>query len=574
MSAPIVPPCVTLRGSDGIWMHYGPPTNKRKEDFRDTNKNCRCMAFSSDGNLFAYINGKFVIVVDLRSNAIVCQLQKPKTIFLEFSPKSTYLATWESYYVVAGTPQGQLGPNNLNIWDVKTGSLVKGFIQKNANNWCPQWSDDEGICSRTVTNEVHFYADGNFDTFKTKLRLEKLSDSCITKTGPPYYIATYVPGSKGQPSFVRLYKYPEFTGTNSIIANKSFFKAESVTMHWNFQGTAVLVLTSVESSADSYYGDQGLHFIPTNGDSSLVPLGKNGPVYHLEWNPKSPHFCVVYGFMPAKATLYNMKCEPVFDFGTGPRNFVHFNPFGSVLCLAGFGNLSGHIEFWDVKKHKLISKIKAADTTSFEWCPNGEYILTATTAPRLRVDNNFKIWHYTGSLVYDEKCQHSQELWEAVWQPVSAGTYQAPLIRYKPQENADTTVNEPKVQVYRPPGARGTPSTLKLHENEPPSNSKQNENLSKAALKNKKKREARKAKQEQELPVQTSHTPASSSTSDTLTTGDAEKDKKIRNLKKKIDAIEKLKQQLNEGKSLELNQLEKIKTEDKLRKELEAITLH
>ena len=39
--------------------------------------------------------------------------------------------------------------------------------------------------------------------------------------------------------------------------------------------------------------------------------------------------------MPAKATLYNLKCEPVFDFGTGPRNLAFYNPQGTnILCAS------------------------------------------------------------------------------------------------------------------------------------------------------------------------------------------------------------------------------------------------
>ena len=38
--------------------------------------------------------------------------------------------------------------------------------------------------------------------------------------------------------------------------------------------------------------------------------------------------------MPARATLFNLKCEAVFDFGTGPRNNVYYNAHGnSILYL-------------------------------------------------------------------------------------------------------------------------------------------------------------------------------------------------------------------------------------------------
>lgn len=55
-----------------------------------------------------------------------------------------------------------------------------------------------------------------------------------------------------------------------------------------------------------------------------LETAKNGPIYDVAWSPNSSQFCVVFGFMPAKATIYNLNCDPVFDFGTGPRNAVYY----------------------------------------------------------------------------------------------------------------------------------------------------------------------------------------------------------------------------------------------------------
>lgn len=91
--------------------------------------------------------------------------------------------------------------------------------------------------------------------------------------------------------------------------------------------------------------------------------------------------------MPAKVTLYNLKCEPVFEFGTGARNAVHYNPTGNMLILGGFGNLRGGVEVWDAPQRKLITKLEAPDTTLLDWSPDGKHFMTATTAPRLRMGN-------------------------------------------------------------------------------------------------------------------------------------------------------------------------------------------
>ena len=121
----------------------------------------------------------------------------------------------------------------------------------------------------------------------------------------------------------------------------------------------------------------------------------------MDWAPNTSQFIVVYGFMPAKATLYNKKCEKVFDFGTGARNLALFNAQGSLLLLGGFGNLRGTIEIWDVQAKQSVATYEAPDSTEVKWSPDGQHILTATCAPRLRMSNGFKVWHYTSTLLHE-----------------------------------------------------------------------------------------------------------------------------------------------------------------------------
>lgn len=55
--------------------------------------------------------------------------------------------------------------------------------------------------------------------------------------------------------------------------------------------------------------------------------------------------------------------------------------------MSGFGNLQGQIEVWDLAAKKLICKFTARDSTYIQWSSDAEYILTATTSPRLRIGN-------------------------------------------------------------------------------------------------------------------------------------------------------------------------------------------
>jgi translation initiation factor 2A len=563
-------PILATRGSNGLVLYQGNDAfNKNDVLFKEEAPAVRVMEFSEDGSLLAYVAENSVKVMNLQDGTTLFETAKPKTVEMTISTNNRYLATWETFYTTPGNTQGN---NNFEIVDMKSKTVVKSMIHKKQTGWKPIWSKDEKICGRCVNNEVQFYAGGEFHTAATKLYLQGVGGFSISPSkSAPYMVAAFVAGKKGQPSFVRLFEYPNF-GDGQALANKSFFKADKVDMIWNKKSTALLILVSseVDTTGSSYYGEQSLHFMSTKGESNLVHFDKRGPIYCVDWNPNSSQFCVVYGYMPAKATLFDMKCEVLFDFGTGPRNICTFNPHGNILCLAGFGNLNGYMEMWNVDGRKMVAKPQATDTTHMEWCPDGQHIVTATCAPRLRVGNGFKIWHYTGKVLYKYDVPKQTELWQAKWQTHPEGIFPVPKIVTGVQE-------APKAQAYRPPSARGTAEKkLVIHEDELPQNQRKNQdNLSAAAKKNKKKREAAKAKAQQEPAVVNgaSKCPTPAPIPEVASTGDPDIDKKIKAIKKKLRQIDDLKAKRKDGTQLEKNQLDKLSSEASLLKELQSLQI-
>ncbi|CAL8363559.1 unnamed protein product [Merluccius merluccius] len=571
-------PMLAVRGSDGTALLQGPPGCQDNPAFPRDPRQGKYMSYSRDGRLFGWCNGQKVSVLRSSDSEVLQVLDLPKTCLLQFSPLNTVLVTWQPYSKTAENPQGD---PNLQLWDVQTGALLKALYQKKLEGWCPCWSDDEKIAVRSVNNELHFFEDNDFNSIANKLHMQKVSDFILSPGGQPSKVAVYVPGSKGAPSFVRLYQYPQFGGPTAALANKSFFKADRVSMEWNKKGSAVLVTasTDVDKSGASYYGEQTLHYLAVSGEGAVVQLAKNGPIYDVVWSPTSTEFCVVYGFMPAKATVYNLKCDPVFDFGTGPRNAAYYSPQGHILVLAGFGNLRGQMEVWDVKKYKQVSKPQAPDSTHFSWCPDGEHVVTATCSPRLRVSNGFKIWHYTGTVLHKQDTPAGAELWEVRWQPFPAGSFPERPVKYQAAPGPLGSTQPPTAQAYRPPALRNQPasSSSKLHEEEPPQDMRpgaDRQQLSKAALKNQKKREAKKASRQEaksEVPGPQLDPAPNTHSQSVESCGDPETDKKIKNLKKKLKAIEELKELQASGKTLQKNQLEKVEKEEELLKALEEL---
>lgn len=423
---------------------------------KEESKLCRTIEYSSDGRFLAWSNGATVQVCRTSDNQIIVSLPRPKAFYLKFSPRGTYLMTWEICAQTKENPQGQ---PNLFVYQTLTGEEVYAVIQKRQTDWQPYWSNDETLVTQMLNGEVQFMdvKPGGEGLGKVTKRLgggRNGSISMAPNGGKPF-LAFYTPGQKQAPSICKIYQ----SDATTVVTTKSFFQADRVEMFWNKRGTGLLLLTSteVDKSNNSYYGKQALHFMSTRGDSYSVTLSKDGPIHSVAWSPKSTEFCVIYGFMPAKATIFNLKCDPVHQFEESARNSIYYNPFGNILMLAGFGNLRGPVEIYEVggKEKKLIANIVAADTTQLEWHPDGEHFVTATTAPRLRMANGFKVWHYSGALLHETMWPAGQELLEVAWQRYPDSAYKEPVISTVKVQGIASSVPQPSTQIYRPPNARG-----------------------------------------------------------------------------------------------------------------------
>jgi translation initiation factor 2A len=171
--------------------------------------------------------------------------------------------------------------------------------------------------------------------------------------------------------------------------------------------------------------------------------------------------------MPAKTTIFNARAQETHTFALGPRNTISFSPSGRFVLVAGFGNLAGQMDIYDLSKnYSKICTIEGSNASVCEWSPDGSHILTATISPRLRVDNGIRIWHVGGGLMFNEDMT---ELYHVCWRPQDATLHPSPsdplnpvpvphasALEYLGRRKAPTK----PAGAYRPPGARGTSTPL------------------------------------------------------------------------------------------------------------------
>jgi translation initiation factor 2A len=315
---------------------------------------------------------------------------------------------------------------------------------------------------------VQFFESKNLSVVWNKLHVDNVQDFALSP-GKTHSIAVFVPEHKGQPAAVKVFIVPQF---NLPVSQKTFFKGDKVQLKWNNEGTSLIVLaqTEVDKSNKSYYGETMLYILSASGGfDSRISLDKEGPIHDVKWSPNSKEFGVVYGYMPAKTTIFNQRAVANHSFALGPRNEIIFSPHGRYVIVAGFGNLAGQMDIYDLEKnYEKVCTIQASNPTICEWSPDGQHILNATTSPRLRVDNGIRIWHVGGSLVYSEDMH---ELYNVVWRPQPVSKYPlgnplgtAPAIHASALEYLGKVKTPSKpAGAYRPPGARGTatPSMFK-----------------------------------------------------------------------------------------------------------------
>lgn len=612
------------RAQKSLGLVGGSPSYEPLDNFQAPEVPARTYQYSADGRLYAYAIPSGVHIFQAESALLLQELSLPNIVDISFSPRGTYLSTWERPVKLEDGSQHK----NLRVFSASTGEELVSFTQKSQDGWDLQYTISESHAIRLVGQEIQVFRPAEWSKgIVDKLKVEGATSVTLSPGLNPS-VAVFVAEKKGQPGSVKTYSLHSLNGPPT--SQKTFFKADRAQIKWNTLGTQVLILThqEVDQANKSYYGETGgLYLLSAAGNFDCrVTLDKEGPVHDFTWSPNSKEFAVIYGYMPAKAMLFDHRARSLHDFGTAFCNFILFNPQARLILMAGFGNLAGKADVYDRRTLTKVTTIDASNTSHCEWSPDGRSLLTATLSPRLRVDNGIKIWHCSGALLH---VQHIEELYQTSWRPTPVDAVppfpQAIPPAPSPTSNAQehVTVAKPaplRAGAYRPPGARGLEASLayKRDENAPSGSSTPNGRYSRSPAPGRPRTNGRK-----HIPgAPTSPSPIRNggdqdkrgrkkkgSKKDGATSpgveeprpsieitmnGEAEQlqtpgipsvpptpggdgssldpiAKKVRNLNKKLKAIEDLKDKAQKGERLEATQMKKIDTEAEIRKELASL---
>ncbi|KAJ1501912.1 hypothetical protein HMI55_005424 [Coelomomyces lativittatus] len=510
---------------------------------------------------------------------------------ISFSPKGSFLSTWER--TDSSDPVVKEAHQNLLIHHLPTTSIFFACAQKSQTDWKPQWTQDESQFAIVCTPGVlQFYAAQSSPcTLLNTLTSDQLRHFSLSPGVQPH-IALFVPEGKknGVPAMVKLFSLKNLTVP---LSTKTFFKTDNVRFLWNRLGTGLLILTStdIDATGKSYYGQNNLYCMNTVAKFDCrVPL--DGPIHDVSWAANSKDFAVIYGFMPSKTVLFSHRADPIFDFGTSSRNTLSFSPNGRILCIGGFGNLPGELDFWDLVDMKKLVTVSCPNSTYLEWSPDGRYLLTATLAPRLRVDNGWKLWHYRGACFSHVQLPVVLQVgWCPSLTPPDLNAWKQRSLSPAPNNIIQVTPLQASAK-YIPPSARrqGPLSSSQASTSTPPVQQVVGATLLKPLPSKKRGPSSPNVSQELNVAKQThllatpSHQKNKSSTSLSEKVGpeksmpmpppqmDEKKKKKII-LQKKLKQIQALKKKKETGDTLTSTQESKLKIENSLRQALKGLSV-
>ena len=420
------------------------------------------MNWSCDGTLLAFLNENGGVTVLDATNGYkkIYEAKRQFNAIRQFylSPLNNFLVIYERY--VSKDDQDNVFCHNLESGQITLQMKIKSLTER---NWpCFTWSLDERICLHMSTNTIKVMHGRNLSLQSPlySLTIPNVAQYSLSPNGA--LLACFFPEGKGQPASLRIFDVTDRSAQPR--SSKATFNAQNATIHWNASSSALIAIFATDSDAtsSSYYGTSSLFFMRVSDAGAMTASAQitgesGGPCHDACWSPCSDEFIAVTGKMPAEIALYDGKTgSKRISFGVTRRNTLRWSAFARTFIAGGFGNLPGDIDVWDKNKALCLSTVRVPCTVVCEWGGDGRHFVTASTFPRMRVDNFAQVNAYDGTTV--GKITDFSELYAVKWRPGTdfEDSPVSPRVVQSAKKPAAADLSpEPKKQAYRPPGGSG-----------------------------------------------------------------------------------------------------------------------
>ncbi|KAH9039803.1 translation initiation factor eIF-3b [Lactarius pseudohatsudake] len=442
---------VTYRGDEVSIRWHGRPS-QCEVAFED-NQNLRTELYVSWSPLGTYIAALYRQGIRLYggpSFQLQARFFHPFVRLIDFSPCEQYLVTWshEPIVVAENIPKGPRSfstedeGNNIAIWDIKTGHLLRTFPSilpegegaKKQMAWpALKWSPDDKYTARlTPGQQISVYELPSMGLQgKKSLKIEGVVDfewcphgekeredaAKASKKPTENMLAYWTPEVANQPARVTLLDYPDRT----VLRQKNLFNVSECKLYWQNQGDFLCVRVDRHTKTKKSIFCNLEIFRVREKDFPVEVVELKDTVTDFSWEPKGERFAIVSSSDPnlgipgpgvtikTDVSFYqldrsNVDAEPVVSTLAGRMtNTIRWSPRGRHVVLATVGSTSkSELEFWDLDFDSDDVQLGVADhygVTDVEWDPSGRFLATAASAWTLMIENGYAIWDFRGQEV-------------------------------------------------------------------------------------------------------------------------------------------------------------------------------
>lgn len=211
--------------------------------------------YSADGKYLARVpadKNAPIEITSSESGEILSTIPCTDAQNVQFSPLGTFLVTWSRQLK---PKSGEAPQSNLHVWRVASEQLQASFSQRQMQTDMIQWNNDESVCIRLVSNEVHIYNGSSPGTLNQKVYHKDAALCSISPNPAVPVIAVFTPEGGGKHAKVDLYAYNKnllaevvakgckAQGCDDTGFGRTLFAANECTFKWNLAGDRIIVQT-------------------------------------------------------------------------------------------------------------------------------------------------------------------------------------------------------------------------------------------------------------------------------------------------------------------------------------------
>eukprot|EP00039_Didymoeca_costata_P018547 m.333935 g.333935 ORF g.333935 m.333935 type:complete len:656 (+) comp17247_c0_seq1:73-2040(+) len=396
------------------WCHKNDTSSVQSRQRWSDAENHAPVAWSPKGTYLATFHKLGICLWGGKNWARVARFSHSSVKLIEISPCEKYIVTWSS-----DTPSNKNDPQQIIIWDIKSGEKKRGFEAEGDPSWPVfKWSHDDKYFARLKAGEaISIYVTPSMELLDKKSL--KIPDVQAFSWSPSDNVITYWTPEKGErPARLTIMGIPE----RKELATKNLYQVKDCKLIWQKNGDHLCVYVErwTKSKKQTY-----TQFMLFHMKKKLIPcdlLDMKDKIEHFAWEPIGTKFAIIHGDAPARMTcsVYDLsedKLILVKDYERVEANVLFWSPRGRHLVIAGMGNLQGIFQFVDTKdtESKEMGSGQHISATECEWDPTGRYVITSVSAwNNIQHDTGYMVWSFQGSPL---QRNNIPKFFQVLWRP-------------------------------------------------------------------------------------------------------------------------------------------------------------